>query len=266
MNKIIRRILFAIISFVPLINPVSAFAHTVLIGSNPAVGSNINQLPDSIILKFADPLLVIPGRNINSISVIDPMKLQIASPATVSGSNLSATLNESMKMNGVFKVAYRVVAQDGHVVLGNFEFTMNMATNMPSKKIKIINSGIRNYTVNANGTGKYLVADREGSATGKISIDYANKTLCYSFKVINLNGITGAHIHAMLLQNKVTSVQDEVFVALNAKSVISGKVACVGSDSKSLSSIGDDPSHYFVMIHTAKYPDGAIGGVLTPSN
>ena len=263
MNKIIRKAIFAVIAFAPLVNTSGAFAHTVLISSTPAVGSTIIGLPDSITLKFASPLLQIKGKSINTIQVIDPMKLQIASKPTVSGNTLTATLNESMKMAGGFSVSYRVVAQDGHVVTGNYNFTVSTIMNSMRNEVKPIKAGIRQYLVNANGQNKYLTGDKNGIATGNISINFAQNTLCYQFKLAGLNNLTGAHIHAILKNNKMESVQDEVFVGLDPRALSSGTKVCINSDNQTLSSIGQNPSHYFLMIHTSKYPDGAIGGVLT---
>ena len=263
MNKIIRKAIFAVIALAPLVNTSGAFAHTVLISSTPAVGSTINGLPDSITLKFANPLLQIKGQSINTIQVLDPMKLQIASKPTISENTLSATLNERMKMAGGFSVSYRVAAQDGHVVTGNFSFTVSTVMSSSLNEVKLIKTGIRQYLVNANGRNNFLAADKTGTASGKITINFAQNTLCYQFRLNGLNNLTGAHIHAILKNNKMESVQDEVFVGLDPEALSSGTKVCINSDNRTLSSIGQNPSHYFLMIHTSKYPDGAIGGVLT---
>ena len=263
MNNIIRKAIFAIIALAPLVNSSGAFAHTVLISSTPAVGSTIIGLPDSITLKFASPLLQIKGKSINTIQVIDPMKLQIASKPTISENTLSATLNERMKMAGGFSVSYRVVAQDGHVVSGNYSFTVSTVMSSKRNDVKPIKTGIRKYVINANGQNSFLAADKTGTASGKISINFSQNSLCYQFRLNGLNNLTGAHIHAILKNNKMESVQDEVFVGLDPRALSSGTKVCINSDNQTLSSIGQNPSHYFLMIHTSKYPDGAIGGVLT---
>ena len=263
MNKIIRKVTIAIIALAPLVNTSGAFAHTLLISSTPAVGSTINALPDSITLKFANPLLQIKGQSINTIQVIDPMKLQIASKPTISENTLSATLNERMKMAGGFSVSYRVVAQDGHVVSGNYSFTVSTVMSSKRNDVKPIKTGIRKYVINANGQNSFLAADKTGTASGKISINFSQNSLCYQFRLNGLNNLTGAHIHAILKNNKMESVQDEVFVGLDPRALSSGTKVCINSDNRTLSSIGQNPSHYFLMIHTSKYPDGAIGGVLT---
>jgi methionine-rich copper-binding protein CopC len=246
----------------PVVNAAGAMAHTVLIGSNPAVGSVISSLPDSISLKFADSLLNIPGKSINTVSVTDSMRMQIAQGAKTAGNTLTATLNETMKMAGDFLVAYRVVAQDGHVVIGSYKFTVDFSSKASTEKVKIISSGIRRYSISANGRNSLITGDPKGIANGDLVIDFSKDTLCYKITSNGLSNLTGAHLHAILSDNKVQSVQDEVIVGLNVQAIKDGVNYCQKVNSKFLSLIGGNPSHYFLMIHTQNYPDGAIGGVI----
>jgi hypothetical protein len=97
-----------------------------------------------------------------------------------------------------------------------------------------------------------------------VSIDFSKNLFCYQIKVNNLADITGAHIHALIVDNQITPVQDEVFIALNYSAVIKDQSNCLKVDNQTLSEIGDNPTHYFLMIHTKKFQDGAIGGILQP--
>lgn len=88
-----------------------ASAHTVLVGSNPQAGATVSQLPESIILKFAEPLLTLGGSSVNRVQVVDPMGMTITSPDNnVKGAVLSNVLQPSMVMSGIYKVIYRVAA------------------------------------------------------------------------------------------------------------------------------------------------------------
>lgn len=108
-----------------LLNTQSAWAHTVLIASNPARDSRISVLPKKITLTFAEALLTIKGKNINSVAVVDSLNTNLVTvPAQVTGAVVSAPLVATTKSTGKFKVSYRVVADDGHVVTGNFTFTV----------------------------------------------------------------------------------------------------------------------------------------------
>jgi methionine-rich copper-binding protein CopC len=239
-----------------------AQAHTVLIDSTPAVGSTISTLPDSITLKFASPLLTLPGHQVNQLTVVDPMIMQIASVPTTVGDTLSATLNESMKMTGKFSVNFKVAAQDGHIVTGSFIFTVSGNEKNSSQNLTHITSGVRRYSVDANGNNKFVMGDMVGHASGQVIINFSKNTLCYKFSVSHLTGITGAHIHAMVARNTQLNVSDEVFIALDSNLISQSKASCVKVSNQELSAIGRNPNHYFLMIHTSHYPDGAIGGVL----
>lgn len=262
MKKNGRIIGLLVLAFASVVPATGASAHTVLVSANLDVGQSYKSLPDSITLQFADNLLNISGKLLNTVTVTDPMKQQIASHSTTSGNKLIATLNESMKMNGNFQVSYRVVAQDGHVVQGEYSFNITSDPAVSRSKVSIRTSGTLSLTVAADGKNAYLHGDLQGSATGKVFIDFGKKLLCYQISVKNLSDLTGAHIHAVVKSGKTLKVRDEVYIPLNLKSVELGQYTCTSTQSLSLTEIANDPSHYFLMIHTGKFPDGAIGGVL----
>jgi methionine-rich copper-binding protein CopC len=83
MNRFARASLAILIVLAPVVTATGASAHTVLVGSNPEVGGTLTSLPDSILLRFANPLVSIAGASVNRISVLDPMNMQIASVPSV---------------------------------------------------------------------------------------------------------------------------------------------------------------------------------------
>ena len=100
-----------------------AFAHTVLISSDPAADATVEVMPDSISLTFAEELISIGDSN--SISVLDTTGTEIASgKPEVTGAILSIKLNAT-DVIGMFKVNYRAVAADGHVINGEYQFTVS---------------------------------------------------------------------------------------------------------------------------------------------
>jgi methionine-rich copper-binding protein CopC len=119
--------------------PSSAFAHTVLVSSTPQKDSVISSLPQSITITFAEELVVIG--NSNSVSVLDPAGEEVSvGEISVSGAKLSKELTPSDK-TGIFSVAYRAVAADGHVINGDFAFTVEeMAVTTAETEIDPINS------------------------------------------------------------------------------------------------------------------------------
>ena len=100
-----------------------ASAHTVLASADPAVDSTVVDLPSAISLTFADELVAIG--NSNSISAIDETGAELTSgEAEISGAVLSKKLDGS-EVTGVIKVVYRAVAADGHVITGDYQFTVS---------------------------------------------------------------------------------------------------------------------------------------------
>jgi len=102
-----------------------ASAHTALVSADPAVNSTIDILPSTIALTFAEELISIG--NSNSISVIGESGVEFTSgKPEVSGAVLSIKLDGS-EVIGLVKVIYRAVAADGHVITGDYEFTISPA-------------------------------------------------------------------------------------------------------------------------------------------
>ena len=103
----------------------AASAHTVLIASNPAKGSIIKVLPTKITLKFADSLLTLAKRAINRVIVTDPhAKVVTVGKDMVKGAILTDLINVAHPIVGIYKVNYRISAQDGHIVIGSFTFKL----------------------------------------------------------------------------------------------------------------------------------------------
>ncbi|CAB4979585.1 MAG: hypothetical protein F2734_02400 [Actinobacteria bacterium] len=111
--------IFAIVS-----GPTS-FGHTSLVSSTPAAGSVISEWPTEVKLEFAEELQTFSAGEANFIEVLDISGARVnATVATVSGATITS---ETLKANkfGIVTVNYRVVAQDGHVLEGSYNFTFD---------------------------------------------------------------------------------------------------------------------------------------------
>ena len=101
----------------------SASAHTVIVSANPEENAILEVLPSVISITFAEELIDIGDSN--SISVVDQAGSELAlTKPLVSGSVLTSELSPKVEI-GLFKVSYRAVAADGHVITGNYEFTVS---------------------------------------------------------------------------------------------------------------------------------------------
>lgn len=100
-----------------------AAAHTVLVSTDPAIDSTIIALPSTVSLTFADELVALGDSN--SISITDEKGMELTSgKAEVSGAVLSIK-SDGSEVTGVIKVDYRAVAADGHVITGDYQFTVS---------------------------------------------------------------------------------------------------------------------------------------------
>jgi methionine-rich copper-binding protein CopC len=110
-----------------------ASAHTVLVNSIPQSESVISSLPPEVTITFAEELIAIGDSN--SIKVFDSTNNDVSvGEVLVAGPTLSKALIPSDKA-GEYKVEYRAVAADGHVIKGEFSFTVD-ASGTTTSEIK----------------------------------------------------------------------------------------------------------------------------------
>jgi len=120
----LKKVLLLSLSFLTTTSS-TAFAHTSLVTSNPAQSTVISRLPSKISLTFDDPLLTLGKTAINHVVVTDPTGVVITSGIdVVKGAVLSDVFKASQSSKGKYSVSYRVSAQDGHVVIGKFTFSV----------------------------------------------------------------------------------------------------------------------------------------------
>ena len=117
-----KLLLIAVLLTIPQIYS-SASAHTVIVSASPAENAILEVLPSTISITFAEELIEIGDSN--SIEVMDQAgsELVLTKP-TVTGAVLTSELSPTKSL-GLFKVSYRAVAADGHVITGKYEFTVS---------------------------------------------------------------------------------------------------------------------------------------------
>jgi len=108
--------------------------------------------------------------------------------------------------------------------------------------------------------------DADGTGSATITLDPAAGTACWELSVENIEPVTQSHIHV-----GAAGVSGDVVVPLDVDGFEGTSDGCTeGVDATVLQEIIDDPAGYYVNIHTADFPGGAIRGQLaagaTPPN
>ena len=108
-----------------------AQAHTILISSVPIANSQLDKLPKTVTMTFANDLLQLEGEpTLNQVIVTESggAKVSAGNPI-IHGSQISIGLKQR-NLKGRFQVAYRVVSGDGHPIDGSFLFTVGREPNL----------------------------------------------------------------------------------------------------------------------------------------
>lgn len=114
-----------------LLTPHVAYAHDVLIESEPEIGSTVDTTPTEVRLRFSGTPLSGEGLA-NLIRVTDAQDNQWQDgEVTVEGYELAVPLCENLPQ-GEYTVAYRVIYSDGHTGEERFNFT-NADPNAPEE-------------------------------------------------------------------------------------------------------------------------------------
>ena len=99
--------------------------------------------------------------------------------------------------------------------------------------------------------------DPDGTGTAKITADATTNQICYDLTAQAIALPTAAHLHEGAL-----GVAGPVRVTFDAPT--NGRSqACVGVERRLAAAVIADPANFYVNVHNADYPDGAIRGQLT---
>lgn len=106
-----------------LVGTGTAWAHNVLISSDPANGASLPAGPAKVTLKFDLPV----QQSFSTVTVLGPDGLHYeGGPARVDSNSVSAPVNP-LGAAGKYTVGYRIVSDDGHPVSGSINFTLTTA-------------------------------------------------------------------------------------------------------------------------------------------
>ena len=109
--------------------------------------------------------------------------------------------------------------------------------------------------------------DADGSGVATLRIDSGGDLVCYSIVVRNIGaptepapGVGSAHIHGPLQAMGIAIDLDTVFRAAGDSTYISRD--CVGADSVTIDAVLADPELFYLNVHNAEFPGGAVQGSL----
>jgi hypothetical protein len=99
--------------------------------------------------------------------------------------------------------------------------------------------------------------DPDGSGTASFTLNPGQGQICYSLTVSNIEPARAAHIHVA-----PPGTAGPVVVPLAAPTEGSSS-DCVAVDSDLVKAIMKNPENYYVNVHNATYPAGAVRGQLS---
>lgn len=101
--------------------------------------------------------------------------------------------------------------------------------------------------------------DEDGSGTASLVVDVAEGTLCWTLNSEDIEPVTVSHIH-----DGAAGEDGPVVVDLDLDGFDGTSEGCIEpmEDAAALQAVLDDPAGYYVNLHTADFPSGAIRGQL----
>ncbi len=100
--------------------------------------------------------------------------------------------------------------------------------------------------------------DPDGSGTAAITLNQGTGEVCFELTVSDIAPAVAAHIHVAPV-----GVAGPVVVTLTPPTSGSSSGCVTGADSELIKAIRQDPSAYYVNVHNAEFPAGAVRGQLS---
>jgi hypothetical protein len=114
----------------------------------------------------------------------------------------------------------------------------------------------RPLTTQLSGANEVPPADPDGSGTARVWVNPGLDEVCYELEVADIAPATAAHIHVA-----PAGVNGPVVVPLAAPTSGSSS-GCADVPRELAQALVMDPENYYVNVHNAEYPGGAIRGQL----
>ena len=117
------------------------------------------------------------------------------------------------------------------------------------------------FTADLTGAEEVCEGDTcggDGTGTAEVDINSDRNEVCYDIRLAGVENVTAAHIH-----EGEEGEAGPVVIGLEYEGDDTGGEACVdGVDEGELENVSENPSSYYVNVHSERYPDGAVRGQL----
>ena len=118
-NKVALFLVPASLLFLP-----TAQGHSSLINSNPKNGAAVKSFPKTFSLTFNEEILKLPGKEPSRVQLIAPNSKRISlGKVAIAKEVLTVPMSKAEVKAGKYRLTYRVVSNDGHVISGEISFT-----------------------------------------------------------------------------------------------------------------------------------------------
>ena len=111
-----------------------------------------------------------------------------------------------------------------------------------------------NFVATLTGANEVPAADPDGSGVAHIAINDATNQVCTHLEVRDIGPVTAAHIH-----QGAAGVNGPVVITLDAPDDDDSDDCDTVADSL-VDQLRHNPGGFYVNVHTAEYPNGAIRG------
>ena len=119
--------------------------------------------------------------------------------------------------------------------------------------------GGRKLTTHLLGANEVpMPGDPDGMGMAHVTVNLGQMSISYELSVSDIDPATAAHIHL-----GAAGVAGPVVVALNAPTSGSSSGTIMNVDREILKAIIQNPGNYYVNVHNAMYPGGALRGQLS---
>jgi hypothetical protein len=127
--------------------------------------------------------------------------------------------------------------------------------NLPGKEkmVSIIKSG-RGYTAQLSGTEEPTGGDPDGTGRAYLEFNPGKGTLYYYLEVHNIEPATAAHVHF-----GAAGVAGGIIAELEPPTD-GVSYGTIDLDKATIQAIKKNPQDYYVNVHNAEYPGGAVRG------